>query len=439
MALRRGIDWASRRIVEELDQLAKPVPDERLAEVATISAGDPEIGKLVADTVIRAGGVGITIEEFDGLGVIQDVIEGVYFEKGWMLPHFVNNPLAEEVVQENMHVICLEKRIRANQDIVPILEMVFAETDHRGVLIIGNLSDKALQTCALTNMGGKVRVCVVPPPVYGTQVLPFLEDIAVMTGGKVVPNELPADKVTKEFLGFAKKIIVGRSSTTILESAGVTEDIQARIDNLKEQLKSDQYTAFEKERMEKRLSKLQGKIGIIKVGGVTETEQEETKFRVTDSVHATRGAKEEGIVPGGASTLARLSTALPSGDQDCADWLAGVGNLPLDEQEGVKVAIESLAEPFKQLMFNAGEDPGYRYEQLVRSKAGQGFNVKKMTDAPIDIVKAGIIDPVRVLKSAVENACSVAGIVITLGASLTIDRDFQLEQVKLNKSQMGIE
>lgn len=427
MALRRGIDWAGRELTKRLDELAKPVSDDKLHEIATISAADPEIGKLVADTVVKAGGVGITIEEYEGLGVLQDVIEGVYFEKGWMLPHFVNNAVTEEVLQENMHVICLEKRIRANQDIVPILEMVFNDTEHKGVLIIGNLSDKALQTCALTNLTGGVRVCVVAPPVYGNQILPFMEDIAVMTGGKIVPENLPAAKVTKEYLGFAKKVIVGRATTTIMESAGVAEDIDARIATLKEQLASDKYGAFEKERMEKRLSKLQGRIGIIRVGGATESDRNEMKFRVTDAVHATRGAKEEGIVPGGASTLARLSLADIDFPKD----------MPRDEQEGVKVVLEALAEPFKQLMTNAGEDPGYRLKQVLKAKAGFGFNVKGMTEEPIDLVKAGVIDPVRVLKSGVENSCAVAGIVITLGGSLTIDRDFQLEQIQLNKAGIG--
>lgn len=429
MGLRRGIDWAGRKLVVELDKLAKPVADEKLHEVATISASDPEIGKLVADTVLKAGGVGITIEEYEGLGVMQDVIEGVYFEKGWALPHFVNSPMTEEVLQENMHIICVEKRIRANQDIIPILEMVFRDTEHKGVLIIGNLSDKALQSCALTNMAGKVRVCVVPPPVYGNQMLPFLEDVATMTGGKIVPDNLPADKVTAEYLGFAKKIIVARDTTTIMECEGVQEDIDGRINTLKEQLKSDKYNAFEKERMEKRLSKLQGKIGIIRVGGATEAERQEMKFRVTDAVHATRGAKEEGIVPGGATTMARLTLNMADDPKLQAEYDA----LTRDEQEGVQVVLEALREPFKQLMANAGIDPGYPLEQVLRAKQNFGFNVKAMTKEPIDLLKAGVVDPVRVLKSAIENSCSVAGIVITLGASLTIDRDFQLEQVQINK------
>jgi chaperonin GroEL len=435
MALRRGITWAARQLVSQLDTLTIPVKDnsKMLEQIATISAADPELGKLVADTVVRAGSVGIGIEEYEGLGVLQDVIEGIYFEKGWSLPHFVNNSITEEALHDNMHIICFEKRIRANQDIVPILEMVFEQTEHKGLLIIGNLSDKALQTCALTNIKGGVRVCVVPPPVYGSQVLPFLEDVAVMTGGKVVPENMPANKVTSDFLGFAKKIIVARDATTIMKCQGDPEQIQMRVDTLNKQLKSDKYNAFEKERMEKRMSKLLGKIGIIRVGGATDGEREETKFRVTDAVNATRGAKEDGVVPGGGTTLARLGKDVLQNKR----LIVELATLSRDEQEGAKVVFESLAEPFKQLMANAGEDPGFRLSQVERSKPAHGFNVTKLTDEPIDLLKAGVIDPVRVLKAAIENSCSVAGIVITLGASMTIDRDFQLEQVQLNRAGVG--
>lgn len=430
MGLRRGIDMAGRRLLEKLEKLAKEVPDNKLHEVATISASDPEIGKLVADTIVKAGTVGLTIEEYDGLGVIQDVIEGVYFEKGWAMEHFVNSLMTGEVIQENMSVLCLEKRIRDNQDLLPILEMIYKNTDHKGVLVVGDVSDRALASCVLTNLKGGVRVCVVNPPVYGGQRLGFLGDVAAMTGGKLVTEDMPANKVTIDYLGFAKKIIVDSKTTTIIEGKADLEQIQIRIDTVHEQLKSDKYNAFEKERMEKRLAKLQGKIGIIRVGGATEGERQEVKFRVEDAVHATRAAKEEGIVPGGATTLARLS-------QEPLFTKTERTKMTRDEQEGVQVVLDSLKEPFRQLMTNAGADPGYLLEQVLRSEQGFGFNVTNMTKEPIDLLEAGVIDPVRVLKCAVENSCSVAGIVITLGASLTIDREFQLEQVQLNKAGIG--
>lgn len=425
MGLRRGIDKAAVHLKKELDKSAIKVPENKLVEVASISAGDPEIGKLVSDTIIKVGGVGITIEEYEGLGTIQDVIEGLYFEKGWARPEFVNDIETEEAVHESIHILCLEKRIKNNQDIIPIIEMVHRDTKYKSVLLIGNISDKALGTCILNNNIGSVKICVVNPPVYGDQLGPFLEDITSVVGGKVVPDNVPADKVTKDFLGFAKKIIVGRSATTIIEGAGDPEIKNTRIALLNRQLKSDEFSSFQKERMEQRLAKLQGKIGIIKVGGATDPERREMKFRVEDAVHATRAAKEEGIVPGGAVTLARLSTLdIPK-------------DLPADEAEGFRVVLDALKEPFKQLIANAGDDPGYRLKQILKSKGGLGFNVKDMTDEPIDLVPAGVLDPVRVIKSVVENSCSVAGIAITLSATLTIDREFQLEQVGLNKARLN--
>jgi chaperonin GroEL len=425
MSIRRGIEKASLEIKSQLDNIAIPVKDEELVNVASISASDPEIGKLVADTILKVGGVGITIEEYEGLGVIQDVVEGLYFEKGWSLEHFVTDVVSQEAIQENVSILALEKRISSNKDIIPLLEMIYKDTDHHTVLFVGNISGQALETCALTQVHpqGKIKVCVVAPPVYGDQMLPFLEDVAAITGGKVIPSSMPADKVTVDYAGTARKIIVAKNETTILEGGGIQEDINLRIDTIKKQLLTDKYSAFQKERMEKRLSKLQGKIGIIRVGGATEAEVKEMKFRVEDALHATRAAKEEGIVAGGAVTLATLPEVTVEADND-------------SEAQGYSVVYKALREPFKQLMANAGEDGGYRYNQLVDAPVGFGFDAKNMTKEPIDLMKIGITDPVKVLKSIVENACSVAGIAITLQGSVIIDRDYQLEQVQLTKAGM---
>lgn len=424
--LRRGIDRASIDIKAELDKLATKVDDKGLAKVAAISASDPEVGKLVADTVVKVGGVGITVEEYEGLGVIQDVVEGVYFEKGWQLPHFVTDRTTEEAVHTHPNILVVEKKIKQNQDIVPIIEMVFKDCEQKTLIIIGNVDGQALETCALTNLNGGVKICVVRPPVYGDQELPFLEDIATMTGGKLVASQLPADKVTVDYLGHAKKITVAKDHTTIFGGDGVKEDIDLRISNLKQQLKSDKYSAFQRERMEMRLAKLQGKIGIIRVGGATEAGIKEMKFRVEDAVHATRAAKEEGIVAGGATTLARLSQLTVP--EDITDT---------SEIEGYKVVLEALAEPFKQLMANAGEDGGYRLNQVLNSKPGFGFNVTAFTKDPIDLIKDGVLDPVKVIKSVVENACEVAGISITIPTTITIDRQWQLDQIMMNKAKMS--
>jgi len=420
MALRRGIDKASLSIKSKLDGLAVPCAEKDLSKVATISASDPEIGKLVADTVVKVGGVGITVEEYQGLGVVQDVVDGLYFEKGWTMPHFVTDRTTEEAVHENVSILVIEKHIKQNQDIVPIIEVIYKETEHKTLLIVGSVSGQALETCALTNLGGKVKICVVSAPVYGDQELPFLEDVAALTGGKVVSSSLPANKVTTDYLGNASKIIVSKTTTTIFEGNGAKEDIEVRIASIKEQLDSDKYSAFQKERMEMRLAKLQGKIGIIKVGGATETEVKEMKFRVEDAIHATRAAKDEGIVPGGATTLARLSTCQPP-------------ELTAGELEGFKVVFESLVEPFKQLMVNAGEDGGYRLSQVLNSEDGYGFNVMNMTKEPIRLTD--VIDPVTVIKSAVENACAFAGVTVTIPLTITYDRQWQLDQVAITKAK----
>jgi len=416
MELRRGIDKAAIDVKQRLDDMKAEVKGDDLIKVASISASDPEVGKLVADTVEKVGGVGITVEEHQGLGVFQEVVDGLYFEKGWTMPHFVTDRTTEEVVHENVSIALLEKHIKQNQDVVPLIEMVHGETEHKTLLIIGNVSGQALETCALTNLAGKVKICVVNPPVYGDQELPFLEDVACMTGGKVVPSSLPTDKITVEYLGSADKIIATKGNTTIFGCKGAKEDVEVRIANLKEQLKSDKYSAFQKERMEMRLAKLQGKIGLIKVGGATETEVKEMKFRVEDAVHATRAAKEDGVVPGGATALARISQFMDR------------------ETEGAKVVCESLLELFKQLMENAGEDGGYRLQQMLKSKDWYGFDVTNMTDEPIELTD--ILDPVTVIKSVVENACSFAGIAVTIPLTITYDREYQLEQVQLNKARM---
>lgn len=426
MGLRRGIDKASVWVKDEVTKLAKPVEDDKLAEVATISASDPELGKLVADTVIRVGGVGITIEEHDGLGVIQDVVEGLYFEKGWTMPHFVTDRETEEAIHEDVSIMVVEKRMSTAQDVVPLLKLI-AKTPNKTVLIIGNITNKALDTCALNNIApeSQIKVCVVSPPVYGDQVLPFLEDVAAMTGGKLIPSNLPNDKVTEEYLGLASKIIVQKANTTIIGGKANTELVQQRVDTLKKQLLDPKYTAFQRERMEKRLSKLQGKLGMIRVGGASEVSRKELKLRVDDAVCATRAAREEGVVSGGATTLARLS--LENGVDNLTDPA---------EQEGFRVVLESLPELFKQLIENAGDDPGYRLKQMLRSRGSYGFNVKQMTDEPIDLDEAGILDPAKVIKSIVENACDAAGIAITLNAAVTIDRDYQLEQVAMTKANI---
>lgn len=429
MKLRKGITLAATKIKEELEKLARPVEDGELVKVAGISASDPELGKLVAHTVEQVGGVGITVEKYNGLATIPEVVDGVYLEKGWSMPHFITDPATEEATHENIAVILLEKRVKQNQDIIPLIEMVYKEHKHKNVLFIGNVSGAALETCALTNQRGKVKVCVVSPPVYGDQELPFLEDIAVLTGGKVITSSMPADQVTPDYMGHVDKVIASRNSTTLFGTNGIKEDIATRIATLKDQLASDDFTPFQKDRMEMRLAKLQGKIGIIKVGAATETEADEIKFRVEDAICATRAAEEEGVVPGGATTLPHIADVLRN-----SDWYA---ELQQDLKDGVDVVLDALDKPFRRLMDNAGEDAGYRFHQMLDSDFGYGFDVTEITDEPIDLVERGVLDPAKVLRSVVENACSFASVIITIPAVITIDREWQLQQLSMNREGIG--
>lgn len=427
MKMKRGMEVAVNAVKKELLTHATEIDDKELHRVASISASDEAIGQLVADTVIKVGGVGINVENYEGLGIAQELVNGVYFEKGWAKPHFVTDIDNEETEYSAVSVLILEKRISSNGDIVPILEALFQQNPDppKKLLIIGNVIGQALDVCVINHLSQKfpAELVVVQPPVYGDQVLPFLEDIATITGGKVLAENAPISEFSYQHLGGAEKILVTKDSTTILEGQGAQEDVDARIDTIKKQLKSDKYNAFQKERMELRLAKLQGKIGIIKVGGATEDEQKEAKFRVEDAINATRAAREAGIVPGGASTLVRIA-------QNIKLKLADD-----NEQAGAEVLLEALNEPFKQLLENAGEDAGYRLKQLQASDPGYGFDVTAMTDQPTDLMKAGVFDPLLVIQSVVENAASAAGVAITTHATVTRDRQYELEQAQINKAR----
>ena len=423
MALRRGIDKASTWAKEYLNELSTPIKDKDLPKVAAISAGDEEIGKLVADTVVKTKGVGITVEEYEGLGVIQEMVDGVFFEKGFNTPYLMTDPATGEAIHEDTYVLVTDKRINTTQDVLPILELVH-QSDLKKVLIIGHVQNKALADVIVNHSNGALAALVVDPPVYGDQVLPFLEDIAIITGGKVLTENMPIQDIDETYLGKAEKVVATKDTTTILGGQGDNEAVQNRIDTLYKQIKDPQYTAFQRERMEIRLAKLQGKIGRIKVGGENETIKRELKFRIDDAIHATRAAREGGIVPGGATTLARLSV------------FKGLQNVSEDstEQEGFEIVMDALVEPFKQLMLNAGEDAGYRLRQVLNSPTGQGFDVKKFTPEPIDLMAKGIYDPTLVIRSVIENACSVAGLAITTKAVITDDREYKLQQQGLNKT-----
>lgn len=418
MKLRRGINKAGKDIIATLKKQAVQINGEDLAKIASISASDPEVGKLVADTISEVG-VGVSIEEYKGLGLVQEIINGFYFESGYASPEFVKDPQSFSIDFDG-HVLVTNKKISENQDILPILQWV-NEQPLKQIVIVGHVQGEALSTCILNNRVSSIKVCVVNPPVYGDQELPFLEDCATYVGGQVVPESLPIGELSPEYFGKSKIKITG-TDTTIINKDVDQKAVQERIDSINKQLSDGKVDEFRKERLEFRLAKLQAKIGVIKVGGATELDVKELKHRVEDAVHATRAAKEDGVVAGGATTLARISKDQPPFIMDN------------DEAIGYACVYKALAEPFNQLMANAGEDPAYRYNQLIRSPKGYGFDVRNMAEDPHKIPE--ILDPVRVLLSAVENATAVAGLAITVSTAVTIDREWQLQQVEFNKNKI---
>jgi len=419
MELRRGIDKAALAIKKLVEKESTPVEDEKLADIASISASDRAVGELIAETVLKVNGRGIAIDEHPGLGVVQEIIEGFFFERGLADPQFITDRGTQQTALHSVHVLALDKRVTTNQDIVPLLAVALKEGIKR-LVIVGNVSATALETCIQNDadVNLPLRIMVIHPPVYGDQTSEFVEDIAIYTGGKPVNSSTSYETFDLSYFGQAGQFIANMNQTTLLEGAGDKEDMEKRIKFAEEQLKSKDFNAAQKEKIEIRLTKMQGKVGILRVGGATPAEVAEMKFRVEDAVHATRAAREEGIVPGGGTTLARISREVkPEGETE-------------GEIEGFKAVINALPGAFKQLMVNAGQGSGdARLAQLFKSEKGFGFNLRNMTDEPIDLKEAGVVDPTKVIKSVVENACSVAGLMITLNGAVLIQAKKEVQDV----------
>lgn len=413
MALRRGIDKAAVWVKEQIDQVSVPVDDdEKLRQVAVISCGNEAEGRLVADTLIKVGKRGgVTIQEFPGVELEREIVEGFYFEKGWSDVRFVTHHETLEAKYEDACVLVIEKRLHNVADIIPLVNGVLTEmiqSGQRKLLVIGDVTGSALATLIDNKLKGVLETVVTSAPVYGDQKVGFLQDVAALTGATFISDGSPLDTVTLEDLGTAAQVIVTQDSTSIIGGGGDQEQVQRRVDALLEQL-AKETSAFRKERMEMRLAKLSGKIGLIKVGGATEVEQRERKFRIEDAVAATKAAREEGIVPGGATTLLRIST-LDSVIATCTS---------ADEMQGMAAVLEALQEPFRVLATNAGVDAGYILRKVLESPAGYGYDMKNPVE-PVDLMQAGIIDPTKAIKQTVENACSVAGMAITTSGAITI-------------------
>jgi chaperonin GroEL len=414
MALKRGIDKSVERCIEEIQRLSKPVKGDMIAQVGTISAnGDSTIGNIIAEAMDKVGKDGvITVEESRTMETALEVVEGMQFDRGYLSPYFVTD--AERMVAsvENPLILIHEKKISSMKDLLPLLEQV-AKMGKPMVIIAEDVEGEALATLVVNKLRGTLNIAAVKAPGFGDRRKAMLEDIATLTGGKVISEDLgiKLENVKLEDLGKAKKVTIDKDNTTIVEGAGKPADIQARVKTIRAQIEETS-SDYDREKLQERLAKLVGGVAVIKVGAATETEMKEKKARVEDAMHATRAAVEEGIVPGGGVTLIRAAKVL---DKFLANK-AGEGDA--DEQIGVSIVRRALEEPLRQIVQNAGKEGAVVVEKIKASKEDHyGFNAA--TEVFEDLVKAGVIDPAKVTRSALQNAASIAGLMLTTEAMVS--------------------
>ncbi|MCS6805386.1 MAG: chaperonin GroEL [Acidobacteriota bacterium] len=409
MALKRGIDRAVECVVEEIKKLSRPVKGNAIAHVGTISAnGDETIGRLIAEAMEKVGKDGvITVEEAKTLETTLKLVEGMQFDRGYVSPYFVTDLEKMECVLDDAYILIHEKKISAMRDLLPILEQTVRSG--RPLLIIAeDVEGEALATLVVNRLRGTLKVCAVKAPGFGDRRKAMLEDIAILTGGQVIAEELgiKLEAITLQQLGRAKRVVIDKDNTTIVEGAGKTTDINGRIERLRREIE-ETTSDYDREKLQERLAKLAGGVAVIQVGAATETELKEKKARVEDAMHATRAAVEEGIVPGGGVAYIRAQKALAALRLD-----------EPDEQTGVHIIRRSLEEPLRLIAQNAGIDGAIVVEKVkAQSNNDHGFNAA--TGEYEDLVKAGIIDPAKVSRIALQNAASIAGLLITTEAMVS--------------------
>jgi chaperonin GroEL len=419
MALKRGIDKAVERATAEIKKMAKPVKGEMIAQVGTISAnGDATIGELIAEAMNKVGKDGvISVEDSQTMETTLEFVEGMQFDRGYLSPYFVTDPESMEAVLENPVILLCEKKISSMRDILPVLEQA-AKQGKPMLIIAEDVEGEALATLVVNKLRGTINVAAVKAPGFGDRRKAMLEDIAVLTGGKVVSEDLgiKLENVKLEDLGSAKKVTINKDNTTIIDGAGNTDDLQGRVKTLKAQIE-DTTSDYDREKLQERLAKLVGGVAVIKVGAATETELKEKKARVEDAMHATRAAVEEGIVPGGGVALMRAAKALDKfkifeTNED------GEASGDLDEQIGVTIVKRALEEPLRQIVQNAGKEGAVIVEK-VRAERNANFGYNAATDEFEDLVAAGILDPAKVTRCALQNAASIAGLMLTTEALIS--------------------
>jgi chaperonin GroEL len=407
MSLKRGIDKAVEKVVEDLKAMSKPTRDrDEIAQVGTISANnDKTIGDILAEAMDKVGKEGvITVEEAKGLETTLDLVEGMRFDRGYLSPYFVTDPERMECVYEDAYLLIHEKKISSMKDLLPVLETV-AKTGKPLVIIAEDLEGEALATLVVNKIRGTLKVVAVKAPGFGDRRKAMLEDIAILSDGKMIAEELgiKLENVTLKDLGRAKRVIVDKDNTTIVEGAGKKSGIEGRISQIRAQIE-DTTSDYDREKLQERLAKLAGGVAVVKVGAATEVEMKEKKARVEDALHATRAAVEEGIVPGGGVALIRAC--------------AGLANLKVSDEEkvGVQIVQKALQEPLRWISQNAGLDGAVVLDKVKNGKGAFGFNAA--TEQYEDLVKAGIVDPTKVVRIALQNAASVAGMMITTEAMI---------------------
>jgi chaperonin GroEL len=406
MDLKRGIDKAVVTTVEELKKLSKPCKTSKeIAQVGSISAnGDADIGKIIADAMDKVGKEGvITVEDGSGLANELEVVEGMQFDRGYLSPYFINNAERQMAVLENPYILLHDKKVSNIRDLLPVLEQV-AKAGKPLLIIAEEVEGEALATLVVNNIRGILKTCAVKAPGFGDRRKAMLEDIAILTGGTVIAEEvgLSLEKASLNDLGQAKRIEVGKEETTIIDGAGDKSGIEGRVKNIRKQI--DEATSdYDREKLQERVAKLAGGVAVVKVGAATEVEMKEKKARVEDALHATRAAVEEGIVPGGGVALLRARQAV----KDLK------GDNP-DQDAGVKIVLRSLEEPVRQIAANAGDEPSVVMNKVAEGQGNFGYNAA--TGEYGDLVQMGVLDPTKVVRTALQNAASVAGLILTTDA-----------------------
>jgi chaperonin GroEL len=426
MDLKRGIDLAVEELVKGLKELSSPIKENKeIAQVGAISANnDMAIGELIANAMDKVGKDGvITVEEAKGTETTLDVVEGMQFDRGYLSPYFVTNADSMEAELEDPYILIHDKKISSMKDLLPILEKI-AQAGRSLLIIAEDVEGEALATLVVNKLRGTLKVCAVKAPGFGDRRKAMLEDIAILTNGTVISEEkgYKLENATLSYLGTAKRVVIDKDNTTIVEGAGKTEDIKKRINEIKAQIEKTT-SDYDKEKLQERLAKLSGGVAVLKIGAPTEVEMKEKKARVEDALHATRAAVEEGIVPGGGVAFLRVAPRLDKIKNDNDDIMLGI-----------KIVKRAIEEPIRQIVINAGEEGSVIVNKVKEGKGSFGYNAA--TDTYEDLVKAGVIDPTKVTRVALENAASVASLLIMTEATV-VEKPEKEKQPMMPPGGMG--